>query len=426
MSEQGPSEVSALVDHLFRHQAGQMVSSLCRALGLENLDLAEEVVQEAMLKALRHWPLHGIPENPAHWLSQVARNHALDVLRRRTAFRRKEAELEGRLRARCTANADVLIGDDSTLADDQLAMIFACCHPAIPADARVALTLKSVGGFSVPEIARAFLLQETAVAQRLVRAKRRIQEAGIALSIPEVHELRQRLDSVLQVIYLLFNEGYVAHQGEELIRQDLCAEAIRLGLLLTQRTETAQPKVHALLALMLFHASRLAARVDDTGDLLLLGEQDRALWDEGLRQRGYYHFERAAEGDEITEYHLQAAIAAVHAVAPSYESTDWRHLRQLYDQLAQIAPSPVVALNRAIAIAMDEGCDAGLKILENLDNELALRNYYLLSAVRADLLRRLGRYREAGNHYRAALSLPCTAPERRFLMKRLADCEAAQ
>ncbi|HEV3164054.1 MAG TPA: sigma-70 family RNA polymerase sigma factor [Isosphaeraceae bacterium] len=417
MSEQPP--VNELVEHLFRHQAGQMLASLSHIFGLENLDLAEEVVQEALLQALRQWPFHGIPENPRRWLIQVARNKALDRLRRRASLRRKEHEIEQRLQAR-QATRDVSdIIEASELEDEQLAMIFACCNPALPSEARVALTLKAVSGFSVAEIARAFLTEEGTIAQRLVRAKRRIQEAGITLALPPPADLPGRLDSVLQVLYLLFSEGYGAHAGENLVREDLCGEAMRLAQLLAARPSTALPKVRALLALFYFQAARLSTRVDCNGNLLLLAEQQRTEWDQALLARGLRQLEQSAQGDEVSEYHLQAGIAVVHATSASFDDTDWPYLLGLYDQLLARAPSPVVALNRAIALSMVKGPEAALQSLEEWNADPAMKSYYLLPAVRADLLRRLGRTAQAADCYRQALSYPCTEPERRFLLRRL-------
>jgi RNA polymerase sigma-70 factor (ECF subfamily) len=275
----------------------------------------------------------------------------------------------------------------------------------------------------VAEIARAFVAEEATIAQRLVRAKRRVQEERIALALPSAEELPARIDSVLQVIYLLFNEGYTAHGGEKLVRDDLCFEAIRLGSLLAARKETALPKVHALLALMFLQASRLASRVDAAGDLLLLAEQDRSQWDQTLVHTGLRHLGLAAEGDEFTEYHAQAGIAAVHATAPTYEATDWAHLLTLYDRLLEVAPSPVAALNRTVALTMVHGPCAGLEALEMIRDDPALRNYYPLHAVRADLLRRAGRTAEAATAYRESLAQPCSDPERRFLLRRLAECQ---
>jgi RNA polymerase sigma-70 factor (ECF subfamily) len=416
MAPEPRGPVRPLVEHLFRHQSGQMLASLARVFGLQDLDLAEEAVQEAMLQALRKWPFHGIPANPQGWLAEVARNKALDLLRRRSMERRHDAELEKRLLEREAALTTCGGGD---VDDDQLAMMFACCHPALAPEARVALTLKAVGGFSAAELGRAFLVEEATMAQRLVRAKRQIQELGITLRIPTPDEFPDRLDSVLQVVYLLFNEGYLSHQGEDLVRQELCCEAIRLGELLLSRPDTAHPKSHALFALMCLQAARLPARVDSQGDILLLADQDRSLWDGALLGRGLQHLDRAAAGDELSPYHLQAGIAAIHAVAPRYEATQWPLLLEWYDQLLATAPTPVVALNRAIVLAMVEGPEAGLDALEPLRSLPALRHYYLLPAARADMLRRLGRATEAAESYHEALADRCTEPERRFLLKRL-------
>src|SRR5262245_53409905 len=307
MSEE--PRVRELVEHLFRHQAGEMLATLTHIFGLENLDLAEEVVQEALLQALRQWPFQGIPDNPRAWLVRAARNKALDLLRRQASLHRKEPELERRLRERQARTHAAHPPLAPELEDEQLAMIFVCCDPVLPSDARVALTLKAVSGFSVAEIARAFLSEEPTIAQRLVRAKRRIQEAGIKLALPSPVHIPSRLDSVLQVLYLLFNEGYAAHTGENLVREDLCVEAIRLAQLLASRSDTSLPKVHALLALFYLQAARLETRVDGAGNLLLLAEQPRAQWDQALLARGVEHIEHAAQGAELSEYHLQAAIA---------------------------------------------------------------------------------------------------------------------
>jgi RNA polymerase sigma-70 factor (ECF subfamily) len=387
-------------------------------LELENLDLAEEVVQEALLQALRQWRFHGIPDNPRAWLVRAAHNKALDQLRRKASLRRKPHELEQRLKDR-QLRLDVTNRTDAgELEDEQLAMIFMCCNPALPSEARVALTLKAVSGFSVAEIARAFLSEETTIAQRLVRAKHRIREAGIALGLPSPGEIPSRLDSVIRLLYLLFNEGYGAHTGANLVREDLCGEAIRLAQLLTSRTDTGLPKVHALLALFYFQAARLETRVDGEGNLLLLAEQKRSQWDEALLARGVEQLERAAQGDELSEYHLQAGIASIHAMSASFADTDWHRIVELYDQLLAIAPSPVVALNRAVAYSMLEGPETALASLEELSTEAAMKNYYLLPAVRADFLRRLGRSAEAAACYNEALTYPCTEPERRFLLRR--------
>jgi RNA polymerase sigma-70 factor (ECF subfamily) len=414
-----PERVQELVEHLFRHQAGQMLATLTHILGLDHLDLAEEVVQEALLQALKQWPFQGIPEKPRAWLVRAARNQALDVLRRRSTLRGKLPEVEARLLERQKRSEVADLHEDSALEDEQLAMIFACCDPALPPEARVALTLKAVSGFSVPEIARAFLAEEAAIAQRLVRAKRRIKDLGRSLALPSPAELPERLDSVLQVLYLLFNEGYGAQAGENLVREELCAEAIRLARLLATRPDTALPKVHALLALFYLQAARLETRVDNEGNLLVLDDQDRSMWDQVLLTRGVEHLDLAGQGDELTAYHLQAAIAAIHATSMSLADTDWPRLLDLYDALLGVAPSPVVALNRIIPLMMVQGPETGLSSLEALRSEPTLKNYYLVPAVHADLLRRLGRTKEAAASYREALGCPCSEPERRFLMRRI-------
>jgi RNA polymerase sigma-70 factor (ECF subfamily) len=411
--------VQELVEHLFRHQAGQMLAMLTHILGLENIDLAEEAVQEALLQALRQWPFQGVPDNPRAWLVRTAHNRALDVLRRRTSIRRKHQELSEKLREREAQTATAEWHDEAELQDEQLAMIFVCCDPALADDVRVALTLKAVSGFGVSEIARAFLSDERTIAQRLVRAKRRIKDAGIRLALPPPAEIPRRLDSVLRVLYLVFNEGYVAHSGESLVREELCGEAIRLAQLLASRPDTAQPKVHALVALFYFQAARLETRVDGEGNLLLLADQERSQWDRALLARGVLELEEAAQGNELSEYHLQAAIAAVHATSISFEETDWPRLYDLYGQLLAISPSPVVALNRAIAQSIVEGPAKALASLDELSSERFTKNYYLLPAVQADLLRRLGRNSEAAAFYREALTHPCTEPERRFLLRRI-------
>ena len=420
--DQAP-RVHTLVDHLFRHHAAAMLSALSRRLGLENLDLAEEVVQDSMLQALRLWPYHGIPDNPRAWLTQVARNKALDLVRRRSVFRRKQRELGEQSTAEAElARIAVPDVDSDTFDDEQLAMIFACSHPALAPEARVALTLKAACGFSLPEIARAFLTPESTIAQRIVRAKRLIREQEVALALPPPEQLPARLESVLQVIYLLFNEGYSAHAGDALIRHDLCGEAIWLARRLAGRAETALPKSFALLALLLLQASRLPARQDESGDLVLLPDQDRSRWDIGLIHQGLRCLDRASEGDELTVYHLQAGIAAVHAVAPDDPTTDWPRLLALYDLLRTVDPSPIVELNRAVALAVVEGPAEGLAALEEIVDSRALEGYFLLHATRADLLLKLGRRAEAETAYLVALDSMCTQPQRRFLARRLADC----
>ncbi|MCI0663742.1 MAG: sigma-70 family RNA polymerase sigma factor [Acidobacteria bacterium] len=414
------NKVAGLVDHLFRHQAGQMISTLTRIFGPRHIDLAEEVVQDALLKALQQWSYRGVPENPSAWLIQVAKNRALDLLRREASLREKSGELVRSFAAQEEfANRRQELGGPNEALDDTLSMIFMTCHPSIPREGRVALTLKTAGGFGVSEIARAFLAKEPTIAQRLVRAKRLIREEGITFEMPSGAEMSARLDSVLEVLYLLFNEGYTAHSGENLVRVDLCDEAIRLSSLIVQHPATNLPKCHALLALMLFQAARLPARVGKSGELSLLAEQDRSLWDKRLIDRGYWHLDRSALGDEFTDYHLQAAIAACHAAATSYQLTNWEEIVQLYNMLVELNPSPVVALNRAVAIAKWHGAAAGIHELEKIIEHPLLQHYYLLPATMGELWSELGEQMKAADYYRQALDCPCSEPERRFLSKRL-------
>jgi RNA polymerase sigma-70 factor (ECF subfamily) len=409
---------AALLEDLFRRQAARIVAALTRYLGPQHLALAEDALQETFITALRSWSYRGVPDNPPAWLMTVARNKALDVVRRERELLVKQGELarEAELHARAGELEQAVEWLDDDLRDDQLRMIFTCCHPALAREAQVALTLKLLCGLGVPEIARAFLVPESTIAQRLVRA--------VPFGVPDAAELPARLDAVLDVLYLLFNEGYSAHRGDDLVRPDLCAEAIRLASILAAHPAGARPKVHALLALMLLHASRLPARTDARGNLLLLEEQDRARWDRRLILAGLRELSRAAAGDEVSAYHLQAGIAACHAVAPDYAATNWRQILSSYDDLLALEPSPVVALNRAVALAMVAGPEAGIAELERVGAMPGMQSYYLLHMTAGEFFRRTGDIRRALEHYRRAERLPATAPERRFLARRLAECAA--
>jgi len=415
-----PATADVLVDHLFRSRAGQMVAYLTRLLGPEHLDLAEEVVQEALLKALQNWPYSGIPDNPAGWLFRVARNAALDAIRHRTVVRRDVASYVS-----TKPDVEVALLDDAALEeqlrDDELRMVLMCCHPALSQDSRVALSLKTVGGFSTREIARAFLSDEATIAQRLVRAKRQMRESAIAFELPAGDELALRLDSALEVIYLLFNEGYTAQSGEDLVRHDLCGEALRLGRLLAT-SSVSTPQAHALVALMAFQAARLPARVDAAGELVLLEDQDRSLWDQKLVGLGFRHFGKCAEGTQMSTYHVQAAIAAVYAGAEQAGDINWPAILSLYDQLMEISPSPVVALNRAVAVSKVHGAQAALVALRPLVEDRTLRNYYLLPAVQGRLHLDLGDREAAADCFRRALERSCSGPEKRFLQRKLGEC----
>jgi len=387
-----------LVEHLFRHQAGRLVSTLTRIFGPRHLQLAEDVVQEALVRALELWPHRGIPENPAGWLIGVARNRALDALRREASLAAKAGEI-ARVFSDANGSAEAM--------DDQLAMIFLCSHPEVPREARVALTLKTVCGFSTAEIARAFLIQETAAAQRIVRAKRLVRDLSFAL--PEAGELAARREGVLEVLYLMFNEGYTRSAA------DLCEEAIRLGRLVADHRDTRAPEADALLALFCLQAARAPARVDAQGDLFLLADQDRGLWDRARISEGMRRLDRSAAGNRITDYHLEAAIAAAHATAPDFASTDWRFIVHQYDLLYALNASPVIALNRAVAISRAEGAAAGLAALDEIQEHPALARYYLLAATRARLLEELGDSADAARWYARALECECSPAERRFL-----------
>jgi len=409
------------VEHLFRYEGTKMVATLTRIFGIEHLNLAEDVVQEALVRALQTWPFYGIPKNPSAWIMRASRNLALDVVRRRKVFQNKQAEII-RLMDRDGATPDEAIFSEDEIGDDRLRLMFVCCHPTIPADAQVALALKTLCGFSVSEISHAFLTTEAAIAKRLTRAKQKIHQAQIPFEIPAGKELGHRLASVLQSLYLLFNEGYKASSGENLVRQELCEEAIRLTDLLVAHPAGNQPKAHALLALMLLNAARNPTRLDREGNLLRLQEQDRTHWDKSMIARGMFHFTQSAIGDDLSEYHLQAGVAACHCAAKDYQSTDWQKILSLYDRLIELDQSPVVALNRAVAIANVQGPEAGLKAVRGVRDLSKLSSYYLLYAVLGELEMRSGNRQGAAEEFRKSFELAETKSERAFLLKRLQAC----
>jgi RNA polymerase sigma-70 factor (ECF subfamily) len=407
------------LEHLYREESGRVLATLIRLLG--DFDLAEEAVQDAFVAALEQWPAEGIPAHPRAWLVSTARHKAVDRLRRRLRFQEKQKDLE-----RLVALEEQLRGPEppeSTVADDRLRLLFTCCHPALAIEAQIALTLRTLCGLSTEEIARAFLLPVPTMAQRLVRAKQKIRAAGIPYQIPPDDLLPERLEGVLRTVYLVFNEGYAATSGDTLMRRELCAEAIRLGRVLCELLATSSP-ARALLALMLLHDSRRDARLSAAGEIVLLEDQDRSRWDHTQIHEGLILLQEALQTGDLSEYALQAAIAGLHARAARAADTDWRQIAQFYGLLLSLHPSPVVELNRAVAVAMAEGPEHGLRLIDELEARGELSHYHLLPAARADLLRRLGRWTEAARAYRHALALVTNGAERRFLEQRLTAMKA--
>ena len=412
MSEGVGEEVREKLEAIYRGEAGRILATLIRLLG--DFDLAEDAVHDAFAAALERWPREGVPANPRAWLVSTGRFKAIDVLRRRGRFDASQEKIAEQLE-----RIDAAVGADGSVEDDALRLIFSCCHPALAPESRVALTLREVCGLTTEEIARAFLVSAPTVAQRVVRAKAKIRVARIPYEVPAGEELSERLDTVLQVIYLVFNEGYFASSGALLTRPDLSGEAIRLGRLVLELLP--EPEVMGLLALMLLQESRRAARTSATGELILLENQDRSLWNREQIAEGVALVERALLSRRFGAYTLQAAIAAVHSEASDAASTNWAQIVALYGALARAAPSPVVELNRAVAVAMRDGPEAGLVLIDALFARGELKDYHLAHSAQADLCRRLGRKEEAVRSYERALALTQSEPERRFLEKRISE-----
>jgi RNA polymerase sigma factor (sigma-70 family) len=416
--------VNQLVSNLFRHQSGKLVAVLTRIFGSENLALAEDVVQDSLIEALKQWTYKGVPENPNAWLFTVARNKAINIINREKHKRKYSSDVAHFLQSEWTAEPALNhIFSENEILDDQLRMMFTCCHPAISTDSQVALTLKTLCGFSMPEIAKAFLTTEENINKRLVRARQKIREDRIPFEVPEGKALEERLDAVLETVYLLFNEGYSASKGSELIRYELCEEAIRLcEIIASHATVQNKSNVYAVLSLMYLNASRFKSRTDQDGNIFTMAEQDRSLWDRGLMQKGFYYLERSTENKTLSIYHVLAAISAYHCSAPGFESTDWKSILSLYDQLVQLDSSPVILLNRAIAVSKVRGPLQGLKELEKIENTPALAAYHLFYSTRAELHIQMNEFEKAAACLRTAIDLSPLQAERELLGKKLEWC----
>src|SRR2546425_1020541 len=416
-----PNKAAEAIDAVWRIESARLIAGLARLVG--DVGIAEDLAQDALVIALEQWPKAGVPENPGAWLMATAKHRAIDLLRRRKMQDQKHAHVARELEARqVSPEPDLAAAIDDDVGDALLSLIFTACHPVLSTEARVALTLRLLGGLTTEEIARAFLVPKATIQQRIVRAKRTLAAAHVPFEVPRGPELTARLGSVLEVIYLIFNEGYSATAGEDWVRPALCEDALRLGRILAELAPT-EPEVHGLVALMEIQASRLKARVGPAGQPILLLDQDRARWDRLLIRRGLAALERAEQlAGALGPYTLQAAIAACHARARTGEDTDWTRITALYDALAQLTPSPIVELNRAVAYAMAFGPAAGLEIVDALTSEPALASYHLLPSVRGDFLAKLGRFGEARAEFERAASLTRNAPERTLLLERAAAC----
>ena len=411
-----PTDTHRTIDAVWRIESPRLIAGLARIV--RDVGLAEDLAQDALVVALEQWPQSGVPNNPGAWLMAIAKNRAIDRLRRNHLLERKHEELGREVAVREMTVPDLTAGLDDDVGDDLLRLVFVACHPVLSTEARAALTLRLVGGLTTEEIARAFLVPEPTIAQRIVRAKRTLAEKHVPFEVPRRAELAERLSSVLEVIYLIFNEGYAATAGDDWLRPGLCEDALRLGRILAELAPT-EPEVHGLVALMEIQSSRSRARVGPSGEPILLLDQNRAQWDQLLIRRGLAALERADKlGAKRGPYAIQGAIAACHARARIPEETDWASIVELYDQLAQLIPSPVIELNRAVAVGMAFGPQAGLELVDMLTSDTALANYHLLPSVRGDLLKKLGRLDEARSEFERAATLTRNAPERELLLQR--------
>ena len=419
MKEQEQTGVVQIVDHLFRHQSGKMIAVLTRIFGMHNLEMIEDVVQESFLRAIHTWTFKQLPENPAGWLMQVARNRAIDIIRRQKHFQQYSQELASELQQETEHTVQQFFGE-AEIADSQLRMIFACCHPTLKEEDQVALTLKTVSGFGVAEIAHALLTNEAVIQKRLYRAKQFLKDNQISLEIPAGHELISRLDIVYTVLYLLFNEGYNSRNPDELIRKDLCAEAMRLCFLLAEHKTGKQPTTFALLALMCFQASRFESRMDENNDIILLQHQDRNTWNKALIQKGYEFLNLSSQGFVLTVYHLESAIAAEHCMAASFEATNWQRMLQLYDMLLEQKQTALVILNRAIVLTQLNQTRVAIQEIWKIDNiDQLINTQYIFSAVLGELYIQLGDDINAGKFLQQALSLTTSGAEKKLITAKL-------
>ena len=416
--------ISNLIDHLFRHESGKIVSVLTRIFGTENLDLAEDVMQDALVEAMKQWTYKGVPENPSAWLFKVAKNKALNVINREKYKRQYSSEVIHYMRSEWTAEPALNhFFSEKEILDDQLRMMFTCCHPSISKDSQVALTLKTLCGFSIPEIAKAFLTTEENIKKRLVRARQKIRDDKIPFEVPEGKDLESRLDAVLETIYLLFNEGYSASKGNDLIRFELCEEAIRLTeIIAANRAIQNKPKVCAMLSLMYLNASRFRARTDENQRILTMAEQNRSSWDRSLIQKGFSYLEKSSFDKNISIYHILAAISAQHCAAPDFESTDWKTILSLYDSLIEIDHSPVVLLNRAIALSKVAGAEQALTELDKIKDNPAMASYHLFYSTKAEFYIQTGDFQEAADCLKRAIGLSSLEAEKDLLKEKLSAC----
>lgn len=416
----GASQTTQLVEHLFRRQSARLIAALTAMVGLAQIDLVEDVVQETLLRALRSWPHGGIPKNPEAWLHRTARNLMIDQMRSAKLHATREADITRHIESESMPTLPEPTYQHE-LDDNQLRMIFACCHPSLPDDAQTAIALKELCGFSVGEIARAFLAEESTIAQRIVRGKKQFRSGAIPFEIPEPSEMVTRMDAALRVIYLIFNEGYTRHSGDDLISRELAEEAIRLAEQLASKPITETSKLHALLSLIYFQFARFSARQTARGELIILEDQDRVLWDSHFIARGFHHLERAATGNSLSRYHLEAGIASLHAMANSFDQTNWRQMVEWYDQLLEIDRSPIIFLNHIVALGFWKGFEVGLSVLDSSPFARSLQNYPYFHAVRAEFLIRLERPADAVAPLQTAISLTQNSAERAFLSRKLAS-----